>query len=45
MVVVGDKEVETRSVAVRERSKGDLGSMPLDEFKAIWQAEFNPLRR
>ena len=32
MLVIGDKEVETGSVAVRSRKNGDLGSMPLDGF-------------
>jgi threonyl-tRNA synthetase len=45
MIVIGDKEVESRVVAVRERSKGDLGSMSLEEFKAVCQAEFNPLKK
>jgi threonyl-tRNA synthetase len=34
MLVVGDKEVEQNSVAVRHRSQGDLGVMALDEFEA-----------
>ncbi|MDR1978747.1 MAG: threonine--tRNA ligase [Synergistaceae bacterium] len=45
MIVIGDKEVELRTVAVRERSKGDLGSMSLDALKSVWEAEFNPLKR
>ncbi len=32
MLVVGDKEVEDNTVAVRSRAKGDLGVMPADEF-------------
>jgi threonyl-tRNA synthetase len=44
MIVIGDREVETKVVAVRERSKGDLGSMSLDEFRAALNAEFNPLK-
>jgi threonyl-tRNA synthetase len=32
MLVLGDREVEEGKVAVRERSKGDLGAMPLAEF-------------
>jgi threonyl-tRNA synthetase len=32
MAVVGAKEVEAASVAVRHRSKGDLGPRPLDQF-------------
>ncbi len=33
MCVIGDKEVESDSLAVRKRIKGDLGSMPFNEFK------------
>jgi threonyl-tRNA synthetase len=32
LLVVGDKEIASKSVAVRERFKGDLGSMKLDKF-------------
>jgi threonyl-tRNA synthetase len=32
MLVVGDKEVADRAVAVRSRAKGDLGARPLDQF-------------
>ncbi|HWR05588.1 threonine--tRNA ligase [Sporomusa sp.] len=32
MLVVGDKEAETRSVAVRKRGQGDIGAMPIDNF-------------
>ena len=32
MLVVGDKEVSDRSVAVRSQKKGDLGARPLDQF-------------
>lgn len=32
MVVIGDKDVEAGTVSVRSRKKGDLGSMPVDEF-------------
>jgi threonyl-tRNA synthetase len=34
MLVVGDKEVESGSVAVRSREKGDLGTSTIDEFLA-----------
>lgn len=44
MLVVGDKEKEKHTVGVRERSKGDLGSMSLDEFMNVLAQEFNPLR-
>lgn len=32
LLVVGDKEMKEKSVSVRERGKGDLGSMELSEF-------------
>jgi len=32
MLVTGDKEAENGAVAVRQRTKGDLGAMPPDEF-------------
>ncbi|MDX1917926.1 MAG: threonine--tRNA ligase [Candidatus Caenarcaniphilales bacterium] len=35
MVVVGDKEVENKTVAVRERREGDLGSMSLTDFENL----------
>jgi threonyl-tRNA synthetase len=31
MLVVGDREAETRSVAVRRHGEGDQGSMSLEE--------------
>ncbi len=34
MLVVGDKEAESGSVAVRTRTGEDLGAMPLDDFLA-----------
>ena len=32
MLVVGDREAADRAVAVRSRSRGDLGATPLDRF-------------
>lgn len=32
MLVVGEKEIQSKKVAVRSRSKGDLGAVGLDEF-------------
>ncbi|HEX8492693.1 MAG TPA: threonine--tRNA ligase [Pyrinomonadaceae bacterium] len=37
MLVLGDREMEEGKVAVRERSKGDIGAMPLAEFKEMAQ--------
>ena len=35
MLVVGDKEAEEKTVAVRARGKGDLGAMSMDAFEAM----------
>jgi threonyl-tRNA synthetase len=35
MLVLGDREMEQGSVAVRERVKGDIGVMSLEEFKVM----------
>ena len=32
MLILGQKEVEDNTISVRSRDKGDLGSMPIDEF-------------
>jgi threonyl-tRNA synthetase len=32
MLVVGDREAENREVSVREHTRGDVGSMPAEEF-------------
>jgi threonyl-tRNA synthetase len=34
MMVLGDREVESRAVALRARDSGDLGAMPLDDAVA-----------
>ena len=39
LLVVGDREMENRSVAVRKRSGEDLGSMPLEELIQRFEAE------
>jgi len=33
MLVLGDKELEDQTIAVRERKQGDIGVMSLEEFK------------
>lgn len=43
MLVVGDKEVESGSVAVRDRSEGDLGSMSFDALISHLKGQFSPL--
>jgi len=32
LLIVGDKEISANAVAVRERGKGDLGQMPINNF-------------
>jgi threonyl-tRNA synthetase len=32
LIVVGDKEIKDKTIRVRERSKGDIGEMKLNEF-------------
>ena len=39
MLVLGDKELEEGTVAVRERKQGDIGAMPLDEFTEMIQQQ------
>jgi len=35
ILVVGDKEIENRAVAVRSRKDGDIGAIALDDFIAM----------
>lgn len=37
MLVLGDKELEENCIAVREKVKGDIGQMTLEEFKEMAQ--------
>lgn len=39
MLILGDREIEQQAVAVRSRSEGDLGSMPIGELIAKLQDE------
>jgi threonyl-tRNA synthetase len=41
MLVIGGKEAEAGTVAVRHRSKGDLGPRPLDQFSADLRQEID----
>ena len=41
MLVIGDKEAESGSVAVRHRKEGDLGAMALDAFIAKVKGEID----
>ncbi len=45
MLVIGDKEVQDGSVAVRNRKDGDIGSMDIDEFIAKAVAQIAENRR
>jgi threonyl-tRNA synthetase len=39
LLVLGDKEVEANTVAVRHRKEGDLGAMGMEEFVAMIKTE------
>ena len=39
MLVIGDKEVEDGTVAVRRRGEGDIGAMKQEDFIAMLQEE------
>jgi len=39
MPVVGDREAESRTVAVRRREEGDKGAIPLDDFISALRQE------
>ncbi len=32
LLIIGDKEIQSNSISVRERGKGDLGAIPTDKF-------------
>jgi threonyl-tRNA synthetase len=40
MLIVGEKEVAERKVAVRKHGEGDKGSLPLDDFITAFQGDF-----
>ncbi|HEY4520194.1 MAG TPA: threonine--tRNA ligase [Candidatus Paceibacterota bacterium] len=44
LLIIGEKEVTAETVAVRQRSKGDLGPMSLDQFKEHLLAEIKEKR-
>lgn len=44
ILIVGDKEVESRSVSVRRRKEGDLGCMSIDDFVLRLQKEVDSRR-
>jgi threonyl-tRNA synthetase len=41
MLIVGEKEAESKTVAVRQRHGGDLGAMALDDFIARMQKDID----
>ncbi len=45
LLVVGDKEVEAQSLAVRDRAGNDLGVMTIDEFSVLLQQDVERLGR
>jgi threonyl-tRNA synthetase len=45
LLVVGDKEVQAESLAVRDRTGNDLGVMTIDEFSVLLQQDVERLGR
>ena len=45
MLIVGAKEAEGRSVSVRSRTGGEMGSVTWDGLKAVFESEFDPIGR
>ncbi len=43
MLVVGDRDIENKTVSVRHRSGEDLGAMTLDQFTALLKAEVDSM--
>jgi len=41
LLIVGDKEIEAKTISVRERGKGDLGAIKIDEFVNKIKEEIN----
>jgi threonyl-tRNA synthetase len=41
LIIVGEKEVETETVAVRKQGEGDKGTMSLQEFADFINSEVN----
>ena len=44
MLIIGEKESENKSVSVRERSHGDMGSMTISELRILFDKEFDPTK-
>ncbi len=44
MLVIGDRERDGGTVAVRERAAGDLGGMTMESLRSRLDGEFQPLR-
>ena len=41
MLIVGEDELVSNTVAVRQRAKGDLGKLPYEEFMVLVQKEID----
>ncbi len=41
MLIVGEKEMESKTVGVRKQSVGDLGAQTIEEFAAHIQTEID----
>ena len=41
MVIIGDKELESRMISVRDRAGSDLGSLQIEEFIDLLKKEID----
>ncbi len=41
MIIIGDKELQSKTVSVRDRAGGDLGTMNIEEFSELIKKEIN----
>jgi threonyl-tRNA synthetase len=41
MIIIGEKEEGEKMISVRKHGEGDLGSLTIEEFKAIFEKEVN----
>jgi len=42
MIIIGEKEAANKTISVRQRGKGDIGSMSYDDFLKLIEKELFP---
>lgn len=41
MIIIGEKEVESKTISVRRKGEGDIGSISVNEFESMFQGIIN----